>query len=142
MHNLHSTMLLLYTSETKGYIEPFVFTFHYASTILSCAKTDRAVIVIYIPLCFYFILAHCLGKLKAVPFTFHYASTLSASSSRFRKRSSKFTLHYASTLSKMELVQIWNMRVIYIPLCFYFIADLDEVRKEIMHLHSTMLLLY
>ena len=54
----------------------------------------------------------------------------------------KFTFHYASTLSA-ALLSTRETTLIYIPLCFYFIAKGKERTQElIQNLHSTMLLLY
>ena len=75
---------------------------------------------IYIPLCFYFIgNPRQLISISAL-FTFHYASTLSNSEYDIPHRIAKFTFHYASTLSR------------------HIISSFDEI----LHLHSTMLLLY
>ena len=75
---------------------------------------------IYIPLCFYFITIVLIRLSRAVAFTFHYASTLSSGATSLRRMTNRFTFHYASTLSHHArcLVDI------------------------IVHLHSTMLLLY
>ena len=58
-------------------------------------------------------------------FTFHYASTLSKGATIIVWIPPSFTFHYASTLST---VQFWDMveNNFYIPLCFYFIADLRD----------------
>ena len=119
------------------------FTFHYASTLSGAAalicvynsiyiplcfyfiKFYDIVLVqdwyIYIPLCFYFIGGHGREDLPGVSFTFHYASTLSKTPLRVPVLKSSFTFHYASTLSKR--------------------LGKDCVAL-IIHLHSTMLLLY
>ena len=99
----------------------FKFTFHYASTL----SASRLFLlppfgIIYIPLCFYFILWTLLRKAGFSTFTFHYASTLSNSEYDIPHRIAKFTFHYASTLSR------------------HIISSFDEI----LHLHSTMLLLY
>ena len=97
-------------------------------------------------------------------FTFHYASTLSSDIIRTPANSSKFTFHYASTLSfhpgqeafrephlhstmlllyqHKEVLKL-HSRLIYIPLCFYFINYSTIYLTYIfIYLHSTMLLLY
>ena len=53
-----------------------------------------------------------------------------------------FTFHYASTLStKVSIVNI--NKIIYIPLCFYFIrSPALPAASPVSNLHSTMLLLY
>ena len=77
-YHLHSTMLLLYQGDRR---------LHGAS------------VLIYIPLCFYFIRSAQPFSLFHLQFTFHYASTLSVPSSMMPVSKSKFTFHYASTLS-------------------------------------------
>ena len=53
---LHSTMLLLYLwSRRRDQSLPTSFTFHYASTLSCRNHCKHCGIVIYIPLCFYFI---------------------------------------------------------------------------------------
>ena len=96
---------------------------------------------IYIPLCFYFILAvHRLCRVKphlhstmlllypdkpAISikhciFTFHYASTLSEHPVPLSRNGYSFTFHYASTLSRRS----------------------QKICNDFVYLHSTMLLLY
>ena len=140
---LHSTMLLLYQ-----------FAYEVRNNMGE----------IYIPLCFYFIETQLISvgyklidlhstmlllyQIWAVysvcwcKFTFHYASTLSGIGSVRYPFHDLFTFHYASTLStKWEHTTdgSWN---IYIPLCFYFIRKLNPKCGFVLHLHSTMLLLY
>ena len=122
-HNLHSTMLLLYRDVVYRQVRRYlIFTFHYASTLsflvlkgesmstsftfhyastLSCAALDASHQhdIIYIPLCFYFILALSMLKVGNSRFTFHYASTLSTSRGKYDRPFFLFTFHYASTLS-------------------------------------------
>ena len=118
------------------------FTFHYASTLSSRRHAIRhdvkhlhstmlllyppfilivpPPLLIYIPLCFYFIPSRRWQSVTDCSFTFHYASTLS----------------HTHILSNV-------LRFIYIPLCFYFIFRPGVIRGVlILHLHSTMLLLY
>ena len=141
--------------------------------------------LIYIPLCFYFIKKGYNGRFAFYIFTFHYASTLSREVHMELTRRDGFTFHYASTLSDFKrllriiatylhstmllLYRIWknkkrSRKLIYIPLCFYFIRDLYNPvllfsliyiplcfyfirspmprRPTLLYLHSTMLLLY
>ena len=120
----------------------WLFTFHYASTLSEFANQCGKKILIYIPLCFYFI--------AVVP-------PMSSAGS------GSFTFHYASTLSHVSVLLI-SCILIYIPLCFYFIwvtgYDINDYDKftfhyastlslserynivDDPHLHSTMLLLY
>ena len=141
---LHSTMLLLYQ---------VIHTFHNKHNIL-----------IYIPLCFYFIFNALVNGASGLVFTFHYASTLSLTIFRHREQTLHlhstmlllyqrrtvsdhiwplFTFHYASTLSNSCLGGMIFLMLIYIPLCFYFICagNLRFFCSNI-DLHSTMLLLY
>ena len=55
-------------------------------------------------------------------FTFHYASTLSHVRIKGSRSHALFTFHYASTLSFGRKSHAGEVRKIYIPLCFYFIA--------------------
>ena len=76
--DLHSTMLLLYPIQWSSLGGTNLFTFHYASTLSEQASVGRMEsILIYIPLCFYFIFLLALSGLPPFTFTFHYASTLS-----------------------------------------------------------------
>ena len=75
---------------------------------------------IYIPLCFYFIVERLYFQCPKIVFTFHYASTLSVLFFTQIKNVSKFTFHYASTLSNKY----------------------EETNGVVYNLHSTMLLLY
>ena len=97
-----------------------VFTFHYASTLSEKSARLNTEWIIYIPLCFYFIIFPMKFIVAREKFTFHYASTLSypETESQFPIL---FTFHYASTLSQ-------SPRKIFIP--------------DYFDLHSTMLLLY
>ena len=82
--HLHSIMLLLY-QKGKPYWSP--------------------TLVIYIPLCFYFIRDRAIIEVLRSTFTFHYASTLSSPTSN----------------------TLLTSNGIYIPLCFYFIRDHHEI---------------
>ena len=54
------------------------FTFHYASTLSDAVNIVEFIkLIIYIPLCFYFILQALWWSRVQMEFTFHYASTLS-----------------------------------------------------------------
>ena len=119
--NLHSTMLLLYRlSPRLRRRPPSQFTFHYASTLSwqnPCRK-DR--ILIYIPLCFYFIRFRQLISGHLVKFTFHYASTLSG----FLRALAALAVNLHSTMLLLyRLPMPSNTRCLF-------------------NLHSTMLLLY
>ena len=115
-------MLLLYRwSRISKSTGANTFTFHYASTLSWRMSFTLPSVLIYIPLCFYFITA-C--HVAAVP-------------------GHKFTFHYASTLSRQRHCKSFTDLSIYIPLCFYFIQKaLIEVMYSFKNLHSTMLLLY
>ena len=98
--HLHSTMLLLYrqcsmkmAALTMIYI-PLCFYF-----ILPTESGPRARHLIYIPLCFYFIGRREWLHSGTAQFTFHYASTLSLAIRKARLCRYRFTFHYASTLS-------------------------------------------
>ena len=98
--DLHSTMLLLYPDTVRGTRKDgTIFTFHYASTLSPLTILSLPYSIIYIPLCFYFIIPSVLGSSLVI--------------------------------------------LIYIPLCFYFIFFRILIcRFRLLHLHSTMLLLY
>ena len=76
---------------------------------------------IYIPLCFYFILAGCWPHLLLHLFTFHYASTLS---SQFRHCLLQILYLHSTMLLLYHVCIILSFHSgrIYIPLCFYFIS--------------------
>ena len=118
--HLHSTMLLLYPKVSGWNPLKWKFTFHYASTLSGMFPKQNQPVIIYIPLCFYFICVKREFGIYDDEFTFHYASTLSA---------------HPSGCPKIDKI--------YIPLCFYFIqAPLSSVACQVSNLHSTMLLLY
>ena len=54
--DLHSTMLLLYQKKWRYGMSASRFTFHYASTLSNMYLMITRLFLIYIPLCFYFIL--------------------------------------------------------------------------------------
>ena len=85
--------------------------------------------IIYIPLCFYFITKLLVGNSASLTlFTFHYASTLSNVLCTSIALISAFTFHYASTLSYLLFCRSHCLGFIYIPLCFYFIDELNRFR--------------
>ena len=99
-------------------------------------------LIIYIPLCFYFIMDDLSEPIRANEFTFHYASTLSTFSfSHFLPLSH---LHSTMLLLYLQVPSLFiRAYQIYIPLCFYFIDDtILFAERCISYLHSTMLLLY
>ena len=118
---LHSTMLLLYpccdvATERRILIYiPLCFYF-----ILSAPAQWKLCFLIYIPLCFYFIVIDHRDLHRVLLFTFHYASTLSFPVYEQNRQHTVFTFHYASTLSNPGSYQ-------------------GQVNPN---LHSTMLLLY
>ena len=65
-------------SAEKNMNTMLIFTFHYASTLSVYNWIKTRSILIYIPLCFYFIRPERLRCLMRSQFTFHYASTLSS----------------------------------------------------------------
>ena len=141
---LHSTMLLLYREILFRAKRIAEFTFHYASTLSeTCREFKFVEELIYIPLCFYFIMSDMTPATNEIIFTFHYASTLSKDLELTIITKKKFTFHYASTLSThwgsmprrqqylhstmlllyRSITQLSRATLfIYIPLCFYFIG--------------------
>ena len=120
--HLHSTMLLLYLLCNCKY-DLRIIDLHSTMLLLYLIlhAPFRAVWLIYIPLCFYFILPGTVISSTLSSFTFHYASTLSNNVHVLIGSFGKFTFHYASTLSDC--------------------SDLERGTK-VSDLHSTMLLLY
>ena len=120
----------------------FLFTFHYASTLSGAPREERTSGLIYIPLCFYFILFPERVRMRLK----HLHSTMlllyQGLSDRNAHGKAGFTFHYASTLSDNSL-RWQDLRSIYIPLCFYFI-NCYFIKFHVIYnnLHSTMLLLY
>ena len=96
--HLHSTMLLLYRIRSiyPGY--SYIFTFHYASTLSPQVLICKDQLLIYIPLCFYFI---------------YFRSSITRSHSNLH---STMLLLYRRTCPLCI-----DCENIYIPLCFYFI---------------------
>ena len=140
---LHSTMLLLYPGRCGRYCVccviyiPLCFYF-----IIRRMECITIIVLIYIPLCFYFICIPGNGKPDDYTFTFHYASTLSSALNDSRLPPSKFTFHYASTLSDRALSSAYIAKTF----TFHYASTLSEeperVGRSVLHLHSTMLLLY
>ena len=112
--NLHSTMLLLYPT-VQNYTRTIQSHLHSTMLLLyPCIRpdVDGGMSVIYIPLCFYFILNCNFALRMQTLFTFHYASTLSKPISEFPARI-----------------------FIYIPLCFYFIRNRRVYRLPCSHIY-------
>ena len=99
-------------------------------------------ICIYIPLCFYFIEAYPIFKDSLSLFTFHYASTLSQRIRRYNGGRSSFTFHYASTLSEMQTAITVALLHLHSTMLLLYQCCKVISRFKILHLHSTMLLLY
>ena len=120
--DLHSTMLLLYRNPSHC-IRPSRSHLHSTMLLLYLSRRDLpdTCVIIYIPLCFYFIASFSISVALPISdlhstmlllyptvgvsccslslFTFHYASTLSCPDVLYRKPCFRFTFHYASTLS-------------------------------------------
>ena len=165
LSNLHSTMLLLYLLFGQAELNSSIYLH---STMLLLYRRPPLVdlrldVLIYIPLCFYFIIASHNFNSRSILFTFHYASTLSRTKSKLDTTLVLFTFHYASTLScaiaynthilslftfhyastlSVKISDVVKVCNIYIPLCFYFIVMSSTREVTPLNLHSTMLLLY
>ena len=119
---LHSTMLLLY--HCPGSCDLIIYLYLHSTMLLLYLFPSHwppAVLLIYIPLCFYFIGLSWRHLSLMKSFTFHYASTLSFQ--LIPKRKNTFFIYiplcfYFIGTSKFLLL---HPRQIYIPLCFYFI---------------------
>ena len=120
---LHSTMLLLYRAMPKvDSTLSNAFTFHYASTISRPHRRQQS---------------------RTYNFTFHYASTISTFRHIHPDPPSCFTFHYASTISGLFILVVFQVSLLYIPLCFYYIKEPSwMISIRLTTLHSTMLLLY
>ena len=126
--NLHSTMLLLYQYAIMSTVALLLYLH---STMLLLYRVhgsqSRSWLIIYIPLCFYFITCHLLHPVQSFQFTFHYASTLS----HHRPSMNDFVhTHLHSTmllLYPLFFMTAYYTGEIYIPLCFYFIESLRDV---------------
>ena len=142
--NLHSTMLLLYRGK-----KPFRFNGcpNLHSTMLLLyqigASLQQSRPRIYIPLCFYFIRKR---DEKSVPGTLYLHSTMLL----LYLRPAQIVHHIQPDLHSTMLLLYLNWVLaalatafIYIPLCFYFIAQQPTAVHYLLYdLHSTMLLLY
>ena len=99
--------------------------------------------VLYIPLCFYYIPVRHLITIHIFDFTFHYASTISVADARGGENG--VTLHSTMLQLYPEPPKDKSGCVpkLYIPLCFYYISSgITATAEPIFTLHSTMLLLY
>ena len=145
LQHLHSTMLLLYRNRSRLNALDHL---HLHSTMLLLYRClgllCQTWIVIYIPLCFYFISCSTILALIYSVFTFHYASTLSAARSfpaggrchlhstmlllyletmKASKKDVILNLHSTMLLLYLQAGPICILLInIYIPLCFYFIV--------------------
>ena len=108
---------------------------------LKWRTTEKPGSLLYIPLCFYYIELTNPNVQTVAIFTFHYASTISYAGSlslfAHLPLHSTMLLLYLGGLS----VSIF-IKVLYIPLCFYYICLADFLVRSMLSLHSTMLLLY
>ena len=117
------------------------FTFHYASTLSYTIIWNSLALTIYIPLCFYFIRRWDWYR-GLVLYNLHSTMLLLYPGGQGSAATvTVFTFHYASTLSAVDPFPV-NPFFIYIPLCFYFIRVPLRSLGILLHLHSTMLLLY
>ena len=140
------------------------FTFHYASTLSQLTGGSRIDISIYIPLCFYFIrwipIIVYICNIIYIPLCFYFIGVTHGKNPQVIAdlHSTMLLLyHPKNTLNKMRQLHLHSTMLllylplitserfpidIYIPLCFYFIANQQLVMDTGTHLHSTMLLLY
>ena len=114
------------------------FSYHIHSTMLLLYRRDQlrgdGRAQIYIPLCFYFIAPVPAACSRSSGFTFHYASTLSGSSPP--ASSPNPDLHSTMLLLYPCATRLpSSMRIIYIPLCFYFIGRGDHQRPGRRHIY-------
>ena len=162
---LHSIMLLLYLDASlSSMTAPASFTFHYASTLSNSrllivdsdlylhsimlllyqmfGNSRKTLLLIYIPLCFYFIDSVYGHEIIIVVFTFHYASTLSLFPAGRTRLFLLFTFHYASTLSPCVYLCVF----VDVLFTFHYASTLSGIQVSlkpiISYLHSIMLLLY
>ena len=93
----------------------------HCSTYLTIASAVLCCVLLYIPLCFYFIEGCRLVVETQKHFTFHYASTLSDAWTICPLP--MYTLHSIMLLLYQAAAQhlIRSLQDLYIPLCFYFI---------------------
>ena len=124
-------------------VKDFLFTFHYASTLSASAPGVEYCIILYLHytmLLLYPGVRQCSGVRQC-----YLHSTMLLLYQKINTRvllRRSFTFHYASTLSAVKECTELLEKIIYIPLCFYFIYDSLLSDQFKIHLHSTMLLLY
>ena len=121
LYHLHSTMLLLYHITVRS---NQVHNCHLHSTMLLlyhlAFRVTVSFILIYIPLCFYFI-----------------SKALNLSTSQ-----NIFTFHYASTLSRFQHFLRWRHNNLHSTMLLLYPFLVGVSLLVFLHLHSTMLLLY
>ena len=137
-------MLLLYLGQRFRLHLQIYFTFHYASTISNLTWEQYAV---FLSLHSTMLLLYLFRLQSQSPirhhFTFHYASTISTFRHIHPDPPSCFTFHYASTISGLFILVVFQVSLLYIPLCFYYIKEPSwMISIRLTTLHSTMLLLY
>ena len=127
--DLHSTMLLLYHNDTLGmdnvdiiYI-PLCF---YFILFTSCLTARKA--LIYIPLCFYFIDDRFSGETYIFKNLHSTMLLLYLLALEFNTRLTKFTFHYASTLSRTSFSLLFSSIQVY-SLSTLF-SSLDSPQKS------------
>ena len=142
-----------------------IFTFHYASTLSEADPPAlQPHIIIYIPLCFYFISEYWPYSIATIRFTFHYASTLShdlwapaepvshhlhstmlllyPAQAANEAAEAIFTFHYASTLSNPEYYRERIIDNLHSTMLLLYLFHFATAHDACLYLHSTMLLLY
>ena len=144
LHDLHSTMLLLYLKKTANRQRKAKFTFHYASTLShifyskphSVLDLHSTMLLLYRFVSELFI---CSSFYLHSTMLLLYHLCRSCSCETFDHLHSTMLLLYPGPSTPKNP----SRKFIYIPLCFYFIegASAAEV-AEVVNLHSTMLLLY
>ena len=98
----------------------YLFTFHYASTLMWWTIIPLRIFSIYIPLCFYFNDRRIYQNIRLIciyiPLCFYFNSFCPT----MQNPHPIFTFHYASTLIPVAHYSRLILILIYIPLCFYF----------------------
>ena len=146
-------MLLLYRILWNVYsLESSSFTFHYASTLSWQLSSPGIPLLIYIPLCFYFI-NPCVDSfsdlwLIYIPLCFYFIGERNTRRGFFPDLHSTMLLlyrfcgasayfmwaHLHSTMlllyQRYFLIFVFDKSNIYIPLCFYFISKAYEDSAE------------
>ena len=113
-----------------------IFTFHYAST-LSVHKSSQKYPVCNLHSTMLLLYRLLRLRIKFPSFYLHSTMLLLYLDDYYMPQMANiFTFHYASTLSRRLLV-FKLMRQIYIPLCFYFIAEyfVDNISGYIFTFH-------